>query len=200
MSDTQRTLLTFSLVALLTLAIPFYLQIIGVAPGGEEKEKLPLQKNKTSETIETDLQENKKTALLDFQPSPSTTGSVDFVVQTDLFRAELSSLSGGSFSTFSIILRDELNKLYLSISTLVIGLISVEEVKVVLGFTILKPKTNSKEITIIDAIFHLPSQTVCIKLSKSISSSYVDGTSDIIHFLYQSGYNHLKKLLIRFNQ
>ena len=103
MNDTQRTLLTFSLVALLTLAIPFYLQFLGVAPGGEEKEKLTLQENKTSEIIKTTPQENKETALLDLQPPSSTAGSVGFVVQTDLFRAELSSLSGGSFSTFSII-------------------------------------------------------------------------------------------------
>ena len=60
MNDTQRTLLTFSLVALLTLAIPFYLQFIGVAPGGQEGEALSPQKNKISETTKTSLQEDKK--------------------------------------------------------------------------------------------------------------------------------------------
>ena len=43
-----------------------------------------------------------------------------------------------------------LNKLYLSNSKLVIGLISVAAVNVVLGFTILKPKTDSKKTAIID--------------------------------------------------
>ena len=43
-----------------------------------------------------------------------------------------------------------LNKLYLSSSKLVIGLISVFAVKDVLGLTILKPKTDSKKTAIID--------------------------------------------------
>jgi len=102
MNDTQRTLLTFSLVALLTLAIPFYLQFIGVAPGNQEGEALTLQKNKTSETIKVPLQEEKKTSLLDFQSAQPASGSTEFVVQTDLFRAQVSSLSGGSLASFSI--------------------------------------------------------------------------------------------------
>jgi YidC/Oxa1 family membrane protein insertase len=102
MNDTQRTLLTFSLVALLTLAIPFYLQFIGVAPGGQEGEALSPQKNKISETTKTSLQEDKKTPLLDFQPTQPESSSTEFVVQTDLFRAQVSSLSGGSLASFSI--------------------------------------------------------------------------------------------------
>ena len=102
MNDTQRTLLTFSLVALLTLAIPFYLQFIGVAPGGQEGEALSPQKNKISETTKTSLQEDKKTPLLDFQPTQPKSSSTEFVVQTDLFRAQISSLSGGSLASFSI--------------------------------------------------------------------------------------------------
>ena len=102
MNDTQRTLLTFSLVALLTLAIPFYLQFIGVAPGGQEGEALSPQKNKISETTKTSLQEDKKTPLLDFQPTLPESSSTEFVVQTDLFRAQVSSLSGGSLASFSI--------------------------------------------------------------------------------------------------
>jgi hypothetical protein len=39
-------------------------------------------------------------------------------------------------------------------------LISVWAIKVVLGKTVLKPKTDNKEIAIIEAIFHLPSQMV----------------------------------------
>jgi len=102
MNDTQRTLLTFSLVALLTLAIPFYLQFIGVAPGGQEGRALSPQKNKISETTKTSLQEDKKTPLLDFQPTQPESSSTEFVVQTDLFRAQVSSLSGGSLASFSI--------------------------------------------------------------------------------------------------
>ena len=102
MNDTQRTLLTFSLVALLTLAIPFYLQFIGVAPGNQEDEALTLQKNKTSETTKTPLQQEKKTPLLDFQSAQPISSSTEFVVQTDLFRAQVSSLSGGSLASFSI--------------------------------------------------------------------------------------------------
>ena len=60
MNDTQRTLLTFSLVALLTLAIPFYLQFIGVAPGNQEDETLSLQKNKASETTKPFCKKRKR--------------------------------------------------------------------------------------------------------------------------------------------
>ena len=102
MNDTQRTLLTFSLVALLTLAIPFYLQFIGVAPGDQEGDVLSPQKNKISEITKTSLQEDKKTPLLDFQPTRPESSSTEFVVQTDLFRAQVSSLSGGSLASFSI--------------------------------------------------------------------------------------------------
>ena len=53
-----------------------------------------------------------------------------------------------------------LNNEYLSNSKLVIGLISVEAVKVVLGLIISKPKTDNSDTAIIDTIFHLPSQIV----------------------------------------
>ena len=47
----------------------------------------------------------------------------------------------------------------------------------------LKLKTINMETATIDAIFHLPSQTVCIKLRKSISSSCVGREFEIIDTL-----------------
>ena len=39
MNETKRTIFTGLVIGLLTLAIPFYLQLIGVVPSGEVEEK-----------------------------------------------------------------------------------------------------------------------------------------------------------------
>ena len=62
------------------------------------------------------------------------------------------------FVSFSNFFKDELNNKYLSNSKEVTGLIAVLALKVLLGFTILKPKTDNREIAIIEAILQ---QTIC---------------------------------------
>ena len=100
MSDTQRTVLTFSLVALLTLSIPFYLQLLGIAP---DQEELPLTtKNPDIKIaqVEKPIEEKKDFSLV--SPKDSSVGSLAFIVQTDLFRVLVSNVSGGSLSSFTI--------------------------------------------------------------------------------------------------
>ena len=101
MGDTQRTLLTFGLVALLTLSIPFYLQFIGVAPNSQG----PSTSTQTEKTITKSLPLNPLSENLPPETEPAIqkeASSLGFIVQTDLFRAYVSNVSGGSIVSFSI--------------------------------------------------------------------------------------------------
>ena len=100
MTDTKRTILAGLVIGLLTLAIPFYLQLIGVVPEDksvvaeekishdfspvENKESLPVVKtNKSSSSFLESKQQS-------------------FSIITDKYNAQISNLSGGSIVNFKM--------------------------------------------------------------------------------------------------
>ena len=100
MNETKRTIFTGLVIGLLTLAIPFYLQLIGVVPSGEVEEKaeeipekivkkLPL-KAAAKQTKEKNLK------------SQEFLNEEDFTVVTDQYKAIITNLNGGSILSFEM--------------------------------------------------------------------------------------------------
>ena len=107
MSDTQRTVVTFCLIALLTLCIPFYLQFIGVSPENsfaDSPEELVASENSLDqETVVNSEKNNDSLAPNQRVVSNSNAGAISFVVQTQKYRAEVSNVAGGSLVSFTLI-------------------------------------------------------------------------------------------------
>ena len=102
MNDTKRTIAAGLLIGLLTLFIPFYLRLIGIAP--EEDFSVsssppiePLVREAPGDENLGSTQERPIVSLLD-----NSVSSIDFSIITDKYLASMSSLSGGSFLSFEI--------------------------------------------------------------------------------------------------
>ena len=108
MTDTKRTLLAGLLIGLLTLIIPFYLQLIGVMPDESSLVSSAVNtENNLKQSVETvdayDLQKkeylstpvDKASSLNSLQNEPT-----NFTIITDKYRALVSNASGGSFKSF----------------------------------------------------------------------------------------------------
>ena len=105
MTDTKRTVVAGLIIGLLTLAIPFYLQLIGVVPdraNEEAPEEVP------GKAVFLESEENKKpsldSGLLEAQETIKAGKSklLSFSVVTDQYNATISTLGGGSILNFEI--------------------------------------------------------------------------------------------------
>ena len=101
MTDTKRTILAGLVIGLLTLAIPFYLQLIGVVP---EDQSIVAE-----EKISHDFSpvENKESPLVVKTNKPSSSSFLkskqqSFFIITDKYNAQISNLSGGSIVNFKM--------------------------------------------------------------------------------------------------
>lgn len=101
MTDTKRTILAGLVIGLLTLAIPFYLQLIGVVP--EDKSVV------AEEKISHDFSpvENKESPPVVKTNKPSSSSFLEskqqsFSIITDKYNAQISNLSGGSIVNFKM--------------------------------------------------------------------------------------------------
>ena len=112
MSDTKRTLMAGFLIALLTLFIPFYLNLIGVdtqsAPPPTVLDELVEEKPpvKNSPILESFLTQEKEFKL-------SSSGLIQFSVVSNKYKAGLSNVGGGSITAFSIIDYGDKNHQYI---------------------------------------------------------------------------------------
>ena len=108
MTDTKRTILAGLLIGLLTLIIPFYLQLIGVMPDessavssvvGPEKNLNQGVENINAYALQK--KENRSTAI-EKASSPNSLKNepINFSIITDKYRALISNSSGGSFKSF----------------------------------------------------------------------------------------------------
>ena len=99
MNETKRTIFTGLVIGLLTLAIPFYLQLIGVVPGeNEEKaEEIP-EKTAKKLLVEAATKQTKEKNL----KSQEFLNEEDFTVVTDQYKAIITNLSGGSILSFEM--------------------------------------------------------------------------------------------------
>jgi len=108
MTDTKRTILAGLLIGLLTLIIPFYLQLIGVMPDessavssvvSPEKGLEKGVKNVNAYTLQK--KENHSTAIeKTYSPDSLKNEPISFSIITDKYRALISNSSGGSFKSF----------------------------------------------------------------------------------------------------
>ena len=100
MNDTKRTILTGLAIGLLTLAIPFYLRLIGVVP--EKQENVSIAPELTNEPVE--LKQSSSSAGLKEETkkiqTPKAAEAQSFFVVTDKYNATISNLSGGSILDF----------------------------------------------------------------------------------------------------
>ena len=109
MTDTKRTILAGLLIGLLTLIIPFYLQLIGVMPDDESSavssvvgpEKDLKQGVENIDAYALQKKENHSMAI-EKASSPSNLKNepISFSIITDKYRALISNSSGGSFKSF----------------------------------------------------------------------------------------------------
>ena len=92
MNDTKRTILTGLAIGLLTLAIPFYLQLIGVIP--EKQENVSLAPELTNEPVE--LKQSSSYAGLQEETkknqAPKAAEAQSFFIVTDKYNATISAL------------------------------------------------------------------------------------------------------------
>ena len=108
MTDTKRTLLAGLLIGLLTLIIPFYLQLIGVMPDENSAASSvvnPVEGPKQGgENIGAGALQKKEnpSMTIDKASSPNNLKNepINFSVITDKYRALISNSSGGSFKSF----------------------------------------------------------------------------------------------------
>ena len=100
MNETKRTIFTGLVIGLLTLAIPFYLQLIGVVPGGEIEEKAEKIPKKTVKKIpvEAAAKQTKEKNL----KSQEVLSEEGFTVVTNQYKAIITNLSGGSILSFEM--------------------------------------------------------------------------------------------------
>ena len=102
MNDTKRTILTGLAIGLLTLAIPFYLQLIGVVP--EKQKNVSLAPELANEPVEL----KQSSSYASFQgetkkiQDPKTAEAQSFFIATDKYNATISNLSGGSILDFTM--------------------------------------------------------------------------------------------------
>ena len=100
MNDTKRTILTGLAIGLLTLAIPFYLQLIGVVP--EKQKNVSLAPELANEPVE--LKQSSSYAGLQEETkknqAPKAAEAQSFFIVTDKYNATISNLSGGSILDF----------------------------------------------------------------------------------------------------
>ena len=108
MTDTKRTIVAGLLIGLLTLFIPFYLQLIGVVPNNEVE---PLGVTKTESYKAEPYQGSDvpvsvaatNPSLFNYKNSSldkSKNESINFTVVTDKYKAVVSNAAGGSFESF----------------------------------------------------------------------------------------------------
>jgi len=102
MNDTKRTILTGLAIGLLTLAIPFYLQFIGIVP---EKQPTSIPEHELVEKAPFIKKENKPPVLETLSrvsAGPQKTKNQSFSIVTDKYNALISNLSGGSILNFEM--------------------------------------------------------------------------------------------------
>ncbi len=107
MTDTKRTILAGLLIGLLTLIIPFYLQLIGVMPDENSSvsavspEKSLKQNIENINTFALQKKEKLSTSIEKGSSSNSLKNEpINFAIITDKYRALISNSSGGSFKSF----------------------------------------------------------------------------------------------------
>ena len=101
MSDTKRTILAGLLIGLLTLCIPLYLNLIGLAPT-ENTSNIPVQQGNPvvakHDSVPV-LNQSPPVQNKDFSVTPDLS-PLGFSVVSDQYSATISSRSGGSFTKF----------------------------------------------------------------------------------------------------
>ena len=100
MNETKRTIFAGLVIGLLTLAIPFYLQLIGVVPGDETETNVsePLEKTVKTPLIEPVSKQKKETDL----KNQNFSQKEDFTIVTNQYKAIVTNLSGGSILSFEM--------------------------------------------------------------------------------------------------
>ena len=108
MTDTKRTLVAGLLIGVLTLFIPFYLNLIGILPGQEEEplpsDSMPFVDRETSGYLQTEKAPDAPAlALIPSSPSSSAHQDLEFVLVTEKYQAIVSSRGGGSIKSFKLL-------------------------------------------------------------------------------------------------
>lgn len=103
MTDTKRTIAAGLVIGLLTLVIPFYLQLIGVVPGEASNQDPPV----SSDSLQNSLVQEKDPAPVVFQEATrdkktTKTEIINFSVITDKYHALVSNMGGGSVVNFEM--------------------------------------------------------------------------------------------------
>ena len=103
MTDTKRTIVAGLVIGLLTLVIPFYLQLIGVVPGETSNQDPPI----TSDSLQNSLVQEEDPAPVVFQEvtrdkKTTKTEIINFSVITDKYHALISNVGGGSVVNFEM--------------------------------------------------------------------------------------------------
>mgnify|MGYP003330901089 FL=1 len=103
MTDTKRTIVAGLVIGLLTLVIPFYLQLIGVVPGEASNQGPPI----TSDSLQNSLVQEEDPAPVVFQEATrdkktTKTEIINFSVISDQYHALVSNVGGGSVVNFEM--------------------------------------------------------------------------------------------------
>ncbi|MDB4859349.1 YidC/Oxa1 family insertase periplasmic-domain containing protein [Candidatus Marinimicrobia bacterium] len=103
MTDTKRTIAAGLVIGLLTLVIPFYLQLIGVVPGEASNQDPTV----SSDSLQNSLVQEKDPAPVVFQEATrdkktTKTEIINFSVITDKYHALVSNMGGGSVVNFEM--------------------------------------------------------------------------------------------------
>ena len=102
MSDTKRTIAAGLLIGLLTLFIPFYLQLIGVVPDEVSSRTIDPVNKQGSNGDSIISASDYAPALYSEEALSKNVNNIDFSVITDKYLASVSNLSGGSLASFAI--------------------------------------------------------------------------------------------------
>ena len=117
MTDTKRTVMAGLLIGLLTLCIPFYLQLIGIMPENENSvnnagaANLVKEENVPEKTVYKTVAKNTKREVLVAQEKEA--GSVSFSVVSNQYNAKVSNSGGGSIQKFIMIGNEDDNYKYI---------------------------------------------------------------------------------------
>jgi len=100
MNETKRTIFTGLVIGLLTLAIPFYLQLIGVVPSSEVEPKVDFSPEKTAKILpqKTVDRQSKETK----PKGQEFSNRENFTIATNQYKAMITNLSGGSILDFEM--------------------------------------------------------------------------------------------------
>ena len=103
MTDTKRTIVAGLAIGLLTLVIPFYLQLIGVVPGEASSQDSPI----TGDSLQSSFMQEEDPAPVVFQETTrdkktTKTEIINFSVITDKYHALVSNVGGGSVVSFEM--------------------------------------------------------------------------------------------------